>query len=395
MMAVIDSRLLLNIVEQHVEESANLRVVRAHLIEAPGVNLCEQALAKTGVGEVFTLTVRAVEQKDTQCLNRLLALARTLPAALRGLMSAFGWLSSNSLRGSIKHLLASSDGTSRRAAIAACAMHRVDPGLAAARRFEDSNPEARARSLRCAGELGRREFVSTCAAAMSDDDPDCQFWAAWSAVLLGDRQAALQRLMQLACEPGSRRARAFAIALQAANLERAHERLQSLAEAPDQQRWLLKGTGFVGDPAYAPWLIRHMEDNGTARLAGEAFSLIAGTDLRRQHLHRDAPEHVETGPNDDPADESVEMDEDEGLSWPDPGKVQAWWNANAQHFQAGTRYFMGQPLNRDNCIRVLKNGYQRQRIAAAIYLCLINPGESLFEWRAPAWRQKRLLGSIS
>lgn len=421
-MVVTDNRPLLNIVGQHAEESASLRVVRAHLIRAPGVNLrdlgrcderlaahldglavagpaglalCDQALERTGVGEVFTLTVRAIEARDTERLNRLLALARTLPAALRGLMSALGWVSSTSLRGTIKELLASSDATSRCVAIAACAMHRVDPALGVARRFEDIHPEVRARSLRCAGELGCREFVSTCAAAMSDEQPDCQFWAAWSAVLLGDREAALQLLMQLAFDPGPWRARAFAIALQAANLASAHERLQSVARAPDEQRWLLQGTGFVGDPAYAPWLIRHMSDKGTARLAGEAFSLIAGTDLRRQHLDRDAPEDVEAGPNDDPADESVEMDEDEGLPWPDPGKVQAWWNANAQRFQAGTRYFMGEPLNRDNCVRVLKNGYQRQRMAAAVYLCLINPGESLFEWRAPAWRQKRLLGSIT
>jgi uncharacterized protein (TIGR02270 family) len=307
------------------------------------------------------------------------------------LTSAFGWVSPNSLRGTIKDLLVSSDATSLRAAIAACAMHRVDPGLAAARRFENSNPEVRARSLRCAGELGLSEFVSTCAAAMSDEHPDCQFWAAWSAVLLGDRLSALQYLMKLAFEPSPWRARAFAIALQAANLPGAHERLQRLAQTPDQRRWLLKGSGFVGDPAYAPWLIQHMGDKQTARLAGEAFSLITGTDLRRQHLHRDAPGDIEAGPNDDPTDDSVEIDEDEGLSWPDPGKVQAWWSTNAQRFQVGTRYFMGEPLNFENCVLVLKSGYQRQRILAAHYLCLLEPGTPLFEWRAPAFRQQRLL----
>jgi uncharacterized protein (TIGR02270 family) len=410
---------LLNVVGQHAEESASLRGVRAHLIRAPGVNLrdlrrcddrlaahldglavagvagltlCDHALERTGVGEAFTLAVRSIEEQDTERLNRLLALAGTLPAAQRGLNSAFGWVPSNSLRGTIKHLLRSSDATSRYTGITACALHRVDPGIAAARLFEDPNPEARARSLRCAGELGRREFVSTCAAAMSDEHPDCQFWAAWSAVILGDRQAALQRLMLLAFEPGFRRAQAFALALQAANPASAHERLQSLAQAPDQWRWLLQGAGFVGDPAYSPWLIRRMGDKGAARLAGESFSLITGTDLRRQHLHRNAPSDAESGPSDDPAEEGVAMDEDEGLPWPDPAKVQAWWNSNGERFHAGRRYFMGEPVSRDNCIRVLKNGYQRQRIAAAVHLSLINPGETLFEWRAPAWRQQRLLG---
>jgi hypothetical protein len=49
---------------------------------------------------------------------------------------------------------------------------------------------------------------------------------------------------------------------------------------------------------------------------------------------------------------------------------------------------MGQPPSRNHYIEVLKNGYQRQRIAAAYHLCLLNPGTPLFEWRAPAWRQE-------
>jgi len=54
---------------------------------------------------------------------------------------------------------------------------------------------------------------------------------------------------------------------------------------------------------------------------------------------------------------------------------------------------MGEPLNAENCQRVLRTGYQRQRIAAALYLSLLNPGTPLFEWRAPARRQQRLLAS--
>jgi hypothetical protein len=56
---------------------------------------------------------------------------------------------------------------------------------------------------------------------------------------------------------------------------------------------------------------------------------------------------------------------------------------------------MGQPLNRDHCLKVLKEGFQRQRIAAAVYLSLLNPGTPLFEWRAPARRQQRLLAEMT
>jgi hypothetical protein len=75
--------------------------------------------------------------------------------------------------------------------------------------------------------------------------------------------------------------------------------------------------------------------------------------------------------------------------------VQGWWNANSHHFQSGGRYLLGEPVSRENCMRVLKDGYQRQRILAAHYLCLLNPGTPLFNTSAPAWRQQRLLAKMS
>ena len=62
---------------------------------------------------------------------------------------------------------------------------------------------------------------------------------------------------------------------------------------------------------------------------------------------------------------------------------------------AGTRYFMGEPVNTDNCRRVLREGYQRQRIAAALYLSLMEPGTPLFPTSAPAWRQQRWLAKLA
>jgi hypothetical protein len=53
---------------------------------------------------------------------------------------------------------------------------------------------------------------------------------------------------------------------------------------------------------------------------------------------------------------------------------------------------IGQPISRENCRRVLIEGYQRQRIAASFELALLNPDEPLFEWRAPGGRQQEWLG---
>jgi hypothetical protein len=56
---------------------------------------------------------------------------------------------------------------------------------------------------------------------------------------------------------------------------------------------------------------------------------------------------------------------------------------------------MGSAPAREHCLQVLKEGYQRQRMAAAEYLCLIAPGTSLFNTRAPAWRQQRWLAKMN
>jgi uncharacterized protein (TIGR02270 family) len=178
------------------------------------------------------------------------------------------------------------------------------------------------------------------------------------------------------------------------NAGSAHSLLKDLATHTEHLRPLIHGSGIAGDSTYVPWLMNHMRDDKTARVAGEAFSLITGADLSALKLDRPQPETFESGPNDDPDDPNVDMDPDEGLPWPDPDKVEKWWTANASRFHKGSRYFMGAPVTREHCIDVLKNGYQRQRILAAHYLCLLEPGTPLFNTSAPAWRQQRLLARM-
>jgi uncharacterized protein (TIGR02270 family) len=159
-------------------------------------------------------------------------------------------------------------------------------------------------------------------------------------------------------------------------------------------RLLTRSIGIAGDPHYIPWLISQMQDPKLTRLAVESFSFITGLDLAYLDLDRKPPDNFESGPNDDPEDDNVAMDEDEGLPWPDPVKIQAWWNANKHRFQPGVRYFMGEPPSVPHCMKVLREGYQRQRIAAAEYLCLLQPGTKLFPTSAPAWRQQRWLSKM-
>ena len=117
---------------------------------------------------------------------------------------------------------------------------------------------------------------------------------------------------------------------------------------------------------------------------------MTGLDLAYLDMDRKPPENVDTLDS-DPDLESVAMDEDDGLPWPDPDKIAVWWQGNAQRFTRGTRYFMGAPPSPAHCLSVLRDGCQRQRVVAAEYLVLMTPGTPMFNTSAPAWRQQRWL----
>jgi uncharacterized protein (TIGR02270 family) len=174
----------------------------------------------------------------------------------------------------------------------------------------------------------------------------------------------------------------------------AHRTLTAFAADAGRLRWLIEGSGIAGDSAYVPWLINHMRNERTARLAAEAFSLITGADLVESGLGGLRPQNFQSGPNDNPDDPNVDMDPDTERPWPNVAGIEKWWEANSSRFQPGLRHFIGAPVTREHCIDVLKNGYQRQRILAAHYLCLLEPGTPLFNTSAPAWRQQELLAQM-
>jgi uncharacterized protein (TIGR02270 family) len=412
------AEIVADVVRQHANEGADLYASRSRLARAPhgslfdlrrmdgrlaahldglsvaaeeGWRFCEALLEDRSPGATFVAAVRAIEAKQQQWLDRCFALARAAPETRDGLISAFGWLERSCLQGIVVGLLRSADPFSRMVGVAACGMHRVDPGLATGGWLQDADPVVRARALRAAGETGCAKVLAACTAALAADDPGCRFWAAWSATLLGDRGLALNALARAGLALGPHQSRGFDLALQAIGPEAAHATLQQLAADPAQIRWLIRGSGVAGDPTYVPWLIGQMTKDEMARLAGEAFALITGADLETLQLDRPRPADVQSGPNENPDDENVEMDPDEGLPWPDPERVRQWWGGNASRFPGGTRSFVGAPVTRSHCLEVLKNGYQRQRTLAARYLCLLEPGTPLFNTSAPSWRQQKLL----
>jgi len=235
-----------------------------------------------------------------------------------------------------------------------------------------------------------------CLALLHDVDARVRKHAARSAVLLGDRARALDACSALVLADGSVRFEALPIVMLAADPKRARALLERLAQRRDERqpatiRLLVYAVALAGDLRFVDWLISLMRDPLHARLAGEAFAIMTGADLTLLDLERKPPENAPSDSTDATDDPVVALDDDAGMAWPDPARVQAWWQANKAGFALEARHFVGTTPDAAHCQHVLRESRQRRRWVAALHLALAAPGSVLFNAAAPAWRQKRLL----
>jgi uncharacterized protein (TIGR02270 family) len=416
-MILMEALTIKPIIEQHAEEAAFLWPQRDAAIHEPhyslkdiahlddrleahidglriagetGWEICKQALALNEPGEVFVAALLAFEGDDGQLVDEVLKVAIEAPENWRALISALGWLSDEDYQRWVPGLLTANDLSYRRLAIAASVIHRQNSTTALAAALDDPEPNFQARALRAVGELKRRDLLPALQQKFKSDDPACQFWATWSAVLLGDKTA-LDVLKTFATADSAFLEQALQIMLRVMDVPSSTKWLSDFTQSPEVLRHAVLGAGIIGDPMYIPWLINLMTVPEVSRVAGEAFSMITGVDLAYDDLDGEWPEGFEAGPTENPEDEDVAMDSDEDLPWPEQSLIQDWWEKNKNNFRVGARYLVGKPISVEHCQQVLNTGFQRQRLAAALELALLRKDEPLFNTSAPGLRQQQLL----
>jgi uncharacterized protein (TIGR02270 family) len=358
----------------------------------PGWELCLQEYQWNEAGEVCAAAVLALESDRPERISQVLEFAAAEPDLGRGFVSAIGWTSSPNVSRQLDGFLASVEPAVRRIGLAGYAVRRQDPGQQLLRLLKDSDPRVRARALKAAAELGRRELLPSALQALRDTDDDCRFYAAWTAVRFATRGTpAAQTLMDFVDKPGPRQQQAVSMAVRGLDVAAAKSWLNKLGGDGKHLRLATIGAGALGDPEFIEALINLMQIDDLARVAGESFSMITGVDLSDAKLERDKPEGFESGPTEDPADENVAMDEDENLPWPNADLVAKWWSANRSRFQPGRRYLCGREISVESARQTLVDGKQRQRAAAAMELAMLQPHEPLFNVRARgSWQQQWL-----
>jgi uncharacterized protein (TIGR02270 family) len=357
-----------------------------------GLRLLQDQAIDPNASTAFALGAAALDMEAHSAFEHAVEIAELAPRSSEGLASALGWVASTRLVGVVQKLLDAQSPTCRSLGLAACRMHGVNPGVTLDAALGDSRAEVVVEGLRLVAAIGAMDAFPAVRSLVEHEDPTVAMHAAAAAVLLGDRTGALDRL-RTAVTNGLTRREVLELTVQGGDVASARSLLSDLTRRQTAIRQVIIGTGASGDARYIPWLIARMREVKHGRVAGEAFSTITGVDLL-DRLDRSPPEDFGSDGDEDPDAANVAMDEDDGLPWPDVERVAHSWQANGSRLQVGTRYFMGAPVTREHCIDVLKNGYQRQRMLAAHYLCLLNPGTPLFNTSAPAWRQQRLLSEM-
>ncbi|WP_395504133.1 TIGR02270 family protein [Ectopseudomonas hydrolytica] len=410
---------LATVVDQHTEEAAFLGLLRSIAVRQPHYDLNHlstldnrieahldglriagpvaietllEQLNPNAQGEIFAATVLAFETANTSAMTRLAEHLRAHPDGARYMSAALGWLEWSRVEPGVQKLLGSPEALFRCIGLAACGMHRRDPGAALIAGLAHADAAVIAQSARTAGELRRRDLLPTIRAHRLHPDAGARFWANWATAQMGDEEA-LPLLRQFAEQTVAFQHRALPVLLAWQSRDTSIAWIRQAMQQPQQRRLVIQAVGLLGDPVSIPWLIQQMRDIPNARVAGEAFSLISGADLALLDLElRDSPDY-DAGPNDDPADANVALDEDENLPWPDPDLIEAWWQREKDAYQNGKGYFLGQPISEQGYRQALVRAQQRQRQVAAYGLARFRPTEVLFPVAAPAWRQRVLLNA--
>lgn len=342
-------------------------------------------------GEVFAAALLAIERSDLRGIAHILDVGVGVPNLSRAIVSAMGWAPFDRVRSILPGLLAGRCPPQLHSiGIAGCAAHRQDPGAALGYALLSKDVRLKARALKAVGELGRADLVQLVQAELSSEHELCRFWASWSAALLGSQEAT-RTLWHIAASGGPLAGRACSMVMRRMDPGVAYTWLYSLTGAAASVRGAVDGAAALGDPTVVPWLIDWMRAPETARVAAGALSMITGVKLDEARLAGKAPEGFQSGPTDDPADEDVAMDPDASLPWPDVDAIQAWWGRRSGDFKRGTRYLLGKPIATEWLERVLREGSQPARAAAALELCMRERRWPLFEVRAPGSRQRRAL----
>jgi uncharacterized protein (TIGR02270 family) len=349
--------------------------------------------------QLFAHTLLALRQQDADLMQQIFVITEAEQTAIKPVVAAFAYVNPAQLQEFVKNLLASDKQTLCEIGLRICAEHRIGKASLIAtmlnKALQEEQFNVASWALRVAGKVGSFNGLHLYQDLLSHSHIAVSEASAYAAVLLGDRENGKSMLTKAALKRGSLQDEAILLSLRVNDSVVCQHLMKDLASqakaesaTPHEKRILLIAAGYSGDVGMVNWLFTAMEHRATARLAGVAFSMITGADLALLDLDQPPPADFEEGPNDDPDDDSIEMDADSGAAWPDVAKVKAWYAQSGLAEMKGQRLLCGQPQSIKAALDTLRNGFQNQRRVAAYDLALLDPGKPLFHWYEDPAQQK-------
>lgn len=346
--------------------------------------LCLQSMKYGQAGEAFTLAVLAFHSLDVSKIQVATDLGMVDDQRFRGLTSALGWLPEKISQQWGLRFLNSNDLNHRYLALAVHSILRSDPGERLTTLFKrgeslDHKP-LYMRALRLVGELKRFDLMQAVNSATDSDDQGVIFWASRSALLIGNR-AAVNQLKPIVLTKGPYQQRAIDIVFRALPVAHAREWISELSKDDAQVRRVIQAIGVLGDPSPINWLLVKMNEPLLVRIAGEAFSLITGIDLKDNDLTDEWASRGEQSPDNEYDLEDIHLS-DEKLPWPDAEKVTVKWRQHEGAFVAGQRFFLGKLIVTEHLKVILATGCQPHRSSAALEWALLDSRQPLINTQA-------------
>jgi uncharacterized protein (TIGR02270 family) len=350
-----------------------------------------KALELEGPGEIFTNAVLSSEQSRVATEARgqiedLIQRVGEASTAVRPISVALDWVSQDIFAAARDRLANTQARLGQAVFLMASAMRGVKCPQQITNAFESDCVCLRQAAYWAALRLDSREFLPIIEASMLLGNPSAVL-AARTGLLWGSRKAA-HFFETIAASSENDQAETAAATLFTSVEPATTYRLHADLFAGKATRASIKAAGSAGTPEFLPFLLACLDETPLARLASDAISSITGLDLSEPGLTA-AAHPTDSGPNEDPSDENVELDADESLSWPNPKKVNEWWVSHAQDFRPRTRYLAGVVVTGESLKSFIRSGRQRTRAVAAELAAL--RGQPWFDVSAPAFRQQQRL----
>ncbi len=344
--------------------------------------VCVPELEFEQAGEAFTAAIIAFRSRDVNKIKQVIAHAFCNDDTFRGVVSAMAWLPKPLTSDWALRFLHSKDINHKYLAIAFYSIRRKNPGNILVELFQReeciAHQKLLVRLIRLVGELKLYSFANQVQKMANHELTDVAFWANWTLVMLGEHKAALPLLNLIKQEPAFQQL-GIATIFKVLPIAQARKWISEFSKQPEMLRMVIQAVGVLGDPHAVPWLIDKMNNFDTAKIAGEAFSLITGIDLDRYELTIEPPEDIAMVPNDDSEDADVSMDEDENLPFPDVSKINHTWLRYRDRYKVGHRYLLGVEVTKntpetiDKLKGLFEKSGQRQRHSTALTLALLDP----------------------